>query len=75
MIKGGLFILIHEFILFKSELLKYLYQNKQKMQAKIKVENPVVDLDGDEMTRIIWQLIKDKVSIAIHVLITLIFSS
>jgi len=28
--------------------------------AKIKVENPVVDLDGDEMTRIIWQLIKDK---------------
>jgi len=27
---------------------------------KIKVENPVVDLDGDEMTRIIWQLIKDK---------------
>ncbi|HEY4918587.1 MAG TPA: NADP-dependent isocitrate dehydrogenase [Xanthobacteraceae bacterium] len=28
--------------------------------AKIKVKNPVVDLDGDEMTRIIWQLIKDK---------------
>ncbi|CAK4076616.1 unnamed protein product [Aphanomyces euteiches] len=27
---------------------------------KIHVENPVVDLDGDEMTRIIWQLIKDK---------------
>jgi isocitrate dehydrogenase len=27
---------------------------------KIKVDNPVVDLDGDEMTRIIWQLIKDK---------------
>ncbi len=27
--------------------------------AKIKVANPVVDLDGDEMTRIIWQLIKD----------------
>jgi len=27
---------------------------------KIKVENPVVELDGDEMTRIIWQLIKDK---------------
>lgn len=26
---------------------------------KIKVENPVVDLDGDEMTRIIWQKIKD----------------
>jgi isocitrate dehydrogenase len=28
--------------------------------AKIKVANPVVDMDGDEMTRIIWQLIKDK---------------
>ena len=28
--------------------------------SKIKVANPVADLDGDEMTRIIWQLIKDK---------------
>ncbi len=28
--------------------------------AKIKVENPVVELDGDEMTRIIWHSIKDK---------------
>jgi isocitrate dehydrogenase len=28
--------------------------------SKIKVENPVVDLDGDEMTRIIWAFIKDK---------------
>ena len=28
--------------------------------AKIVVQNPVVDLDGDEMTRIIWQAIKDK---------------
>ena len=28
--------------------------------AKIKVANPVVELDGDEMTRIIWQYIKDK---------------
>src|SRR3954465_7429304 len=28
--------------------------------AKIKVTNPVVELDGDEMTRIIWQYIKDK---------------
>ena len=27
---------------------------------KIKVENPVVELDGDEMTRIIWKFIKDK---------------
>jgi len=28
--------------------------------AKIKVDNPVVEIDGDEMTRIIWQFIKDK---------------
>jgi len=27
---------------------------------KIKVENPVVDLDGDEMTRVIWTMIKEK---------------
>ncbi|MGL5447125.1 MAG: NADP-dependent isocitrate dehydrogenase [Rhabdaerophilum sp.] len=27
---------------------------------KIKVKNPVVEMDGDEMTRIIWQAIKDK---------------
>ncbi len=31
--------------------------------AKIKVTNPVVELDGDEMTRIIWQYIKDKLII------------
>ena len=28
--------------------------------SKIKVTNPVVELDGDEMTRIIWRLIRDK---------------
>lgn len=27
---------------------------------KIKVDNPIVEMDGDEMTRIIWQFIKDK---------------
>jgi isocitrate dehydrogenase len=27
---------------------------------KIKVTNPIADLDGDEMTRVIWQMIKDK---------------
>jgi isocitrate dehydrogenase len=30
------------------------------MAKKIKVEHPVVELDGDEMTRIIWKFIKDK---------------
>ena len=28
--------------------------------AKIKVKTPVVELDGDEMTRVIWGFIKDK---------------
>ncbi len=30
------------------------------MTTKIKVKNPVVEMDGDEMTRIIWHFIKDK---------------
>ncbi|MFM8852416.1 MAG: NADP-dependent isocitrate dehydrogenase, partial [Acidimicrobiaceae bacterium] len=30
------------------------------MASKIKVVNPVVDIDGDEMTRIIWKFIKDR---------------
>lgn len=30
------------------------------MKQKIKVANPVVELDGDEMTRIIWKFIKDR---------------
>jgi isocitrate dehydrogenase len=29
------------------------------MQKKIKVTNPIAELDGDEMTRIIWHSIKD----------------
>jgi isocitrate dehydrogenase len=31
-----------------------------KSMAKIKVKNPVVELDGDEMTRIIWQWIRER---------------
>src|ERR1700743_1260874 len=30
------------------------------IMAKINVKNPIVEIDGDEMTRIIWQWIKDK---------------
>lgn len=30
------------------------------MQSKIVVENPIVELDGDEMTRVIWKMIKDQ---------------
>src|SRR6201995_5575612 len=36
------------------------YQKVISSMAKIKVKNPVVEMDGDEMTRIIWQFIKDK---------------
>lgn len=30
------------------------------MAEKIKVANPIVEIDGDEMTRVIWKMIKDK---------------
>ena len=33
---------------------------EESAMAKIKVANPIVELDGDEMTRIIWAFIKDK---------------
>src|SRR5580658_2085127 len=36
------------------------WQRHEDGMAKIKVATPVVELDGDEMTRIIWQFIKDK---------------
>jgi isocitrate dehydrogenase len=32
--------------------------------SKVKVANPVVELDGDEMTRIIWKWIKEKVRLS-----------
>ncbi len=42
--------------------MKYYFciPNKSNKMEKIKVANPVVEMDGDEMTRIIWQFIKDK---------------
>jgi isocitrate dehydrogenase len=40
--------------------LKVFFTKKEHYMAKIKVANPVVELDGDEMTRIIWKFIKDK---------------
>jgi isocitrate dehydrogenase len=33
---------------------------ESRVVKKIKVTEPVVEMDGDEMTRIIWKLIKDK---------------
>jgi isocitrate dehydrogenase len=37
-----------------------LFAPQEPLMKKIKVKTPVVELDGDEMTRIIWQSIKDK---------------
>ena len=30
------------------------------MMSKIEMKNPIVEMDGDEMTRILWQMIKDE---------------
>jgi isocitrate dehydrogenase len=38
----------------------FTQSRKMASFGKIKVKNPVVELDGDEMTRIIWKDIKDK---------------
>jgi isocitrate dehydrogenase len=35
-------------------------RHQKKIMSKIKVVNPVVEIDGDEMTRIIWKFIKDQ---------------
>lgn len=37
------------------------------MTNKIVVKNPVVELDGDEMTRIIWKKIREEVRLHIHI--------
>jgi isocitrate dehydrogenase len=34
--------------------------NSEENMKKIKVDNPIVELDGDEMTRIIWTFIKEN---------------
>jgi isocitrate dehydrogenase len=33
---------------------------------KVKVSKPVVDVDGDEMTRVIWAWIKEKVTYSLY---------
>lgn len=44
-------------------LSKFVTKRSFATFSKVKVANPVVELDGDEMTRIIWKWIKDKVII------------
>jgi isocitrate dehydrogenase len=43
---------------------------RRSFASKIKVVQPVCDLDGDEMTKIIWNWIKEKVSASTHFLLT-----
>jgi len=53
----------HHAIVYKSDTSSHprgVLGEKVLPMAKIKVDNPVVELDGDEMTRIIWQFIKDR---------------
>ena len=53
----------HHAIVYKSDTSSHpvgVLREKVLPMAKIKVDNPVVELDGDEMTRIIWQFIKDR---------------
>jgi isocitrate dehydrogenase len=45
---------------FNAIFCTFVYKILNTMGQKIKVANPVVELDGDEMTRIIWKFIKDK---------------
>src|SRR6059058_5666853 len=45
---------------FRSPPLQLRARKGSAAMAKIKVKNPVVEMDGDEMTRIIWHLIRDK---------------
>lgn len=50
--------------------LRFASQSRTMATAKkIQVKNPVVELDGDEMTRIIWQAIKDKVRPTTYILV------
>jgi len=44
-------------------MLSRAFITKRAFAKKIVVTQPVVDIDGDEMTRIIWNWIKEKVSV------------
>ena len=42
---------------------------------KIKVKNPVVEMDGDEMTRVIWEFIKKLEIVSLEIEIYKIFAN
>jgi isocitrate dehydrogenase len=47
-------------IIVRGEFVRRRTKNGAELMEKIKVQATVVEMDGDEMTRIIWKLIKDK---------------
>jgi len=47
-------------LFYKKQFSNKIFLNQKIKMAKIKVNNPVVELDGDEMTRVIWAFIKEK---------------
>lgn len=51
----------HRLILLQTSLKPKLNMTIPTEQHKIKVDGPVVELDGDEMTRIIWKKIREEV--------------
>ena len=48
-----------------NELLQNAYRGRRnvRMSTKIQMKTPLVEMDGDEMTRILWQMIKDELLI------------
>lgn len=50
----------HLYCHFVVAAMSIVHPRGKRLSAKIKVANPVVELDGDEMTRIIWQKIREE---------------
>ena len=44
----------------RARSILYIATSDAGPMAKIKVKNPIVELDGDEMTRIIWEWIRER---------------
>jgi len=60
MIKKQLYIFIILNKYFNLRLIKISIEMEVEGFKKIKVTTPLVEIDGDEMTKIMWKIIKDK---------------
>jgi isocitrate dehydrogenase len=56
-------------------LSKFVSRKSFATFQKVKVANPIVELDGDEMTRIIWKWIKEKVCLIFSLTATVAHST